>query len=44
MLPDFLQAVSAARGGDRVVRELFNGAERVIQLWEKAEAAKTRVR
>jgi hypothetical protein len=43
MLPDFLQAVSAARGGDRVVRELFNGAERVIQLWEKADAAKTRV-
>jgi microsomal dipeptidase-like Zn-dependent dipeptidase len=43
MLPDFLQAVSTARGGDRVVRELFNGAERVIQLWEKAEAAKGRV-
>jgi microsomal dipeptidase-like Zn-dependent dipeptidase len=43
MLPDFLQAVSATRGGDRVVRELFNGAERVLQLWEKTDAAKARV-
>ena len=43
MLPDFLQAVSQTTQGDRVVRELFNGAEQVLQLWEKVEAAKSHV-
>jgi microsomal dipeptidase-like Zn-dependent dipeptidase len=43
MLPDFLQAVSQTPEGDKVVNKLFDGAEDVIRLWEKAQVAKTRV-
>jgi hypothetical protein len=44
MLPDFLQAVSQAPGGEAVVRALFRGAEDVILMWEKSMVAKDRVR
>jgi microsomal dipeptidase-like Zn-dependent dipeptidase len=43
MLPDFLQAVSQTPEGEKVVRNLFDGAEEVIRLWEKAQVAKMRV-
>jgi hypothetical protein len=43
MLPDFLQAVSQTPEGEKVVGKLFDGAEDVIRLWEKAQVAKTRV-
>lgn len=43
MLPDFLQAVSQTPAGEKVVRNLFDGAEEVIRLWEKVEVAKARV-
>lgn len=44
MLPDFLQAVSMQPRGEEVVNAFFNGAEDVIQMWERAWVAKDRVR
>ncbi len=50
MLPDFIQAihdtlVREGRGdADRLVGQLFKGAEEVVSLWEKVEQAARRMR
>jgi len=37
LFPDFLRHLEGLRGGRRVVNRLFNGAESVAKMWERAQ-------
>ncbi|HLT31106.1 MAG TPA: membrane dipeptidase [Myxococcaceae bacterium] len=39
MLPDFLQAVGLASGGDRALEALYNSAEDFLQMWEGVQVS-----
>jgi hypothetical protein len=43
MLADFMQAISQKPGGSEVITGLFRSANDVVEMWEKAEARKSRV-
>jgi microsomal dipeptidase-like Zn-dependent dipeptidase len=42
MLADFMQAISQKPGGSEAITGLFRSANDVVEMWEKAEARKSR--
>jgi hypothetical protein len=43
MLPDMIQAVNQKPNGKTAVNALFRSADAVVRMWEKVEAAKSKV-